>query len=481
MNSALRALVVLSCIFHIVLCPCLTPAGENTVISPFGRNAPAVFFPAAASSPQPVGLNPLAAPGSAYPGSAGSQVVPLSSGLLGPFLPRIPNFEFGFLYTFGPNVRAGRFIADYVLPVSIGSDSVVFGEAHAEFQNFWQSPRIAAAGSSVANSRADLSFGGGYRQVVAGNTLVGVTGFFDTTKVFDQWYSSGGVGLEMIANLSDYDAVDLRFNWYGNLFNREVLINAFRNGGGSFDIEAGYSHALFNQAFDLRLKYVGYQFDIGDAVYGYMGGAELTTRDGVFSARYEHGYDRVNGSYDTIGGFVNVGFQVENLFRGESPLTFPEPIFRSPRNVAWWLTRKVNRNWHLPAAVVQLRQAPHVPDEAGPVPLFTRTAYVGVVGGPFGAELGALNAELTAADLVGVNSVVITWDSGVVWNGQVNFVRYGTCAGPRHDITAASSPPGITVTNPSVWNLICGPWTHVTVFNHAATANFGTLTLSFFP
>ena len=186
----------------------------------------------------------------------------------------------------------------------------MFGEAHAEFQDFWQSPRTAGAGGSVANSRTNLSFGGGYRKVVGGNTLVGVNGFFDTAKVFDQWYSSGGVGLEMIANLTDYDAVDLRANWYGNLFNREVLINAFRNRGGNFDIEAGYSHALFDQAFELRLKFVGYQFDIGNAVYGYLGGAELTTRDGVFSARYEHGYDRINGSYDTIGGFVDVGFQV---------------------------------------------------------------------------------------------------------------------------------------------------------------------------
>jgi len=72
----------------------------------------------------------------------------------------------------------------------------------------------------------------------------------------------------------------------------------------------------------------------------------------MFTVRYEHGNDRVNGPYDTMGGFVKAGFQVENLFRGENPFTMPEPIFASPRNLLWLLTQKVKRNWHQPALVV---------------------------------------------------------------------------------------------------------------------------------
>jgi hypothetical protein len=150
-------------------------------------------------------------------------------------------------------------------------------------------------------------------------------------------------------------AVDVRANWYGNLFSRDVFINAFRNKGGSYDIGAGYNHALFDQALDLRLSFTGYEFDIGQAVYGWKAGAGLTTRDGVFSVKYEHGYDRVNRSYDEIGGFVNVGFQVENLLRGESPVTLPAPVFKSPRSLTYWLTQQVKRNWHQPTAVVLSR------------------------------------------------------------------------------------------------------------------------------
>ncbi len=50
-----------------------------------------------------------------------------------------------------------------------------------------------------------------------------------------------------------------------------------------------------------------------------------------------------------------MGFQLDNLFKGENPLTKPEPIFRSPRNIVRMLTQNVNRTWYQPAAVVGAR------------------------------------------------------------------------------------------------------------------------------
>lgn len=293
---------------------------------------------------------PLGLPSHSLLGPRESDTIPISSGLLGSFLPSIPNLEFGFLWTLGNNVRAGRFSADYLLPLRLGGDTLVFGEAHAEFQDFWKTP------PGGANNRVDLSFGGGYRRIIANSTLVGLNGFYDTSRLFGSWYSSGGFGLEMAALTSGDGAVDLNLNWYGNIFSRDGLINAFRNKGGSYNIEAGYSHPLFNQALDLRLKLTGYQFDIGSNVYGWRTGAELTTRDAVFSVKYEHGQDRVNASYDTIGAFVNVGLQLENILRGESPFVMPEPIFQSPRNLRRMLTQKVKRAWYQPTAVVVTRQ-----------------------------------------------------------------------------------------------------------------------------
>ena len=66
------------------------------------------------------------------------------------------------------------------VPIGLSNSSVLFGEAHAEFQNFWRRPNIATitgpgfvSTNSAANNRTDLSFGGGIRTIVAENTCVG--------------------------------------------------------------------------------------------------------------------------------------------------------------------------------------------------------------------------------------------------------------------------------------------------------------------
>lgn len=273
-------------------------------------------------------------------GSGESDVIPISSGMFRNLFPTIPNLEFGFQYFFGQRVRSSQASADYVLPVRLSADSVVFGEAHGNWWDFTNRP------TNGASNRVDLSIGGGYRRILNNDVFVGINGFFDSSRLFNSWSSSGGVGLEMAAKVGDSDAFDLNANWYGNVFSANDILNAFRNRGGSFDVEAGYSHALFNSQYDLRLKFAGYKFDTGNEVYGYKTGADLTTRDGMFTLRYEYGYDRLNQSWNNFGAFVNIGCQIENLAKGESPFTMPEPVFRSPRNLQRMLAQKVKRDWN---------------------------------------------------------------------------------------------------------------------------------------
>ncbi len=159
----------------------------------------------------------------------------------------------------------------------------------------------------------------------------------------------------MAADIAGNDAVDLTFNWYGQIFSGPTIRNAFRYGPSNFDVQAGYSHELYNRGPDLRLSTTGYKFDIGEGVYGWDAGAELKSRDGVFVLTYRVGDDRINETYHTVGGFINVGLQLERIFSGENPLTMPEPIFRSPRNLAKMLDQKVKRNWFQPASVVVSR------------------------------------------------------------------------------------------------------------------------------
>ena len=84
-------------------------------------------------------------PGSAYGAQPCSYIIPLSSGMFSGIIPRISNLELGFLYTFGKNVRTGRFTADYLLPFRLNGDSVLFGEAHAEGWDFWKRPSVSVA------------------------------------------------------------------------------------------------------------------------------------------------------------------------------------------------------------------------------------------------------------------------------------------------------------------------------------------------
>ena len=306
--------------------------------------------------------NPLGLPGSTLGLPGGPESLYVSDGMLKGILPLIPNLQFGYLYDFGNNrVSTGRFTADYLLPVIVSPNSELFGEAHTEFDDFWNTLKSVFTSSRAYNNgfnnRVDMSFGGGLRTFLRHDTLLGVNGFYDASRLGGTWYSSGGVGLEMAALIGS-DALDFNFNWYGQLFNSNVIINAFRYGPSNFDFQAGYSHELWNGGPDLRLSATGYKFDIGNSVYGWNGGAELWSRDAMFVLRYNVGHDKLNWTYQTIGGFVNIGFQLENIFRGESPFTKPQPIFKSPRTLTYLLTQPVRRDWHQPAAVVATRHQP---------------------------------------------------------------------------------------------------------------------------
>ncbi len=305
------------------------------------------------------------------------------------------------------------------------------------------------------------------------NTLLGVNGFYDTSRLYNKWYSSGGVGLEYAANVAGDDAVDLNFNWYGNLFNRDVLVNAFRNKGNSFDVEAGYSHAMFDQALDLRLKLIGYQFDIGTAVRGWRGGADLTTRDGVFTVRYEYGHDPIDGYYNTVGGFVNVGFQLENLLSLASPFTAPEPVFKSPRDLRRLLGLKVKRNWHQPEAAVLVRSLasppPSCPNLQGsvlftqlldfrppspttpPIPLITTLSYT----------FCWCNALAPALIEVGISDGTTTLY--VDFTDRPVAAGSGCFTGILHPLSIGTSANGIQVSGPGPLPLTFGPGGGVSV------------------
>ncbi len=324
--------------------------------------------------------NPLGNPGSTGGLPQGSNPVYLSGEMFRGILPLVPNLEIGYLWDIGDRrVGSSRLTLDYLLPVDFDGNSVVFGEFHGEFTNFWKTLKSILTwesdyGTTVVNNqtlsthydnllnqtasadRLDLSFGAGLRRMIRHDLIVGINAFCDTTRLEGQWYSSGSLGLEMAALVSGRAALDLNFNWYGNLFSRSVVANTFRRGPDNFDLEAGYAHELWNEGPDLRLKVNAYRFSVGTPVYGWIAGAEMKSRNGMLSVKYEIGKDRINSRYHTIGGSINLGLEMERLLSWESPFVMPEPIFESPRNLKSLLNRTVVRRFAQPAAVIVARQ-----------------------------------------------------------------------------------------------------------------------------
>jgi hypothetical protein len=282
-------------------------------------------------------------------------------------LPKIPNVEFGFRYDFGPSLSSLRTYADLLKPVWLNHNSSIFIEGRGEYQSAPELPDLDLPSQpqfiqflSVDKSRTDISMGGGYRRLITDDFMVGVNGFYDTSRIFGRWYGSGGIGLESVTRFGN-SALDLNFNWYGNLLSRESLVNAFRNMGDSYDFEIGYSHGLLGDRADLRLKVTGYNYYAMSSVIGWKAGVDLTSRDGLISVSYQAGHDKLSKTYHSVGGTLNFAFDLESVFYGENPLSLPEPVFQSPRNLQRNLLQKVRREWRQPSAVAMLRNTPPEP------------------------------------------------------------------------------------------------------------------------
>jgi hypothetical protein len=303
-----------------------------------------------------------------------SESLNLSDALVRNVLPKWANLDFGFNITFNNSLTTGSYFYDFLLPFQRSRRECFFLEAHGEHLGYWRNkseimnqstlPFFAVpdevTNTSVIDSspnRYDFSFGGGYRKLFDASTLVGFNSFFDSTRIFNEWRSSWGWGVEFCA-LFPYDsAIDFHFNQYGNVFRGSPFLDAFRAEGTSIDFGGGYSLALFDERLDLRLGVDGYRFVFGNEEWGWRGSADLTTRNGMFTLRYEHGHDRIDNSYDSIGAYVNCAFDSQNLLSAGNPFTSPEPVFKNSRNMDRNLTAKVRRNWHQPSALILARSA----------------------------------------------------------------------------------------------------------------------------
>ncbi len=268
------------------------------------RDTPSLLKPAA----------PFLEPRSFLDDSPEVKTAQFTYGMLNGVLPSIPNLRAGYLYSFGKDYSLGRFVGDLFVPWNVKWTDTFFGQAHVEFQDFWQVP------DSFPQHRVDLSFGGGYRKLIEPKVMVGFNGFYDSTRILGAWWSAGGVGAEMAVLLPNQDTFDLNFNYYGNLFRGpRYLDGELVAGPPNMDFEAGYTTSIFDRSNDVRFKVNVYNYDIRQSIYGIRAGVDIMPWNGALDLRYEIGRDQLYGSYQTVGGFVNIPLDIDRLFQWSSP------------------------------------------------------------------------------------------------------------------------------------------------------------------
>lgn len=259
--------------------------------------------------------SPLSFPvGVSGSGESGVQTIPLSYDLFQDVLPQIPKLQLGYLYTFGKDLRWGRMTGDFFAPIGLSPTSTVFGQVHVEFQDYWKIP------FGAAHHRVDFSAGGGYRTLATRNLMLGANVFYDSTRIYNEWFASAGAGAEAAVQLPSSDVIDFSYNYYGNLSRGNRRIDgSLVNGPPNMDFELGYSHAVLGNTPDLRARLNAYNYDATQSKWGFRGGADLATLNGALTLRAEIGRDQLFGSYQTVGAFVNIPVQIDNVFGFRSP------------------------------------------------------------------------------------------------------------------------------------------------------------------
>ncbi len=289
--------------------------------------------------------NPFGMPGTTGGLSGGSDTLNLSSRMFSHILPTIPGLEFTYLHTFGKNDRWSRLLVEYVRPVRLAVDSTLYGEIHGIL---WEPFRSWPSwGENI-----DFSAGGGYRRQFGDRAVLGVHGFYDATCRYDRWHSSASVGGFLVTMLPGDDAIDLTVNWYGGMNTGLLGVGSGAWGNGTFDGTMTYYHELWDGGPDLQLCLIGYEVDeamrpVHLREGGYRARVQVATRDGRFRGFYMYENDRSLKEIHTLGVNFNIGFRLENLLAGESPIEKPTPIFSSPRNLDHWTTVAGGTETHL--------------------------------------------------------------------------------------------------------------------------------------
>ncbi len=226
----------------------------------------------------------------------------------------------------------------------------------------------------------NIGFGG--RTLLADDKLIlGLNVFYDRMKSqYDEYYNQAGVGFEALSKW-----IDFRGNYYKPFGTKEHFISGmeeYQFGSTSllqyrgveealegFDVEAGVLVPFISDFVETRLfgGYFQYNSDNWDNIDGWKARLELKPNK-LITLMAETGHDSLRGEQRFYGGYLDLPFSFEELFRGRNPFVgFQDALAfgKGARSLTERMTDRIVRDRHITAPVHISRKpikAPGVPE-----------------------------------------------------------------------------------------------------------------------
>ncbi len=233
--------------------------------------------------------------------------------------------------------------AEYFMPVKAWPDKSIF-----------VSPRV-----NLTRTDETFSLCGGVRHLLTSDTLVGFYAFHDwkrSRRIQQDFLKQAGMGVELSLLPGYHSDVSLRINAYFPV-NQRRLISQQRNHFIEESLPTGADASLsillpaFSDGLDFRVSAQANSYHGASTnIHGYRCALQTNSRNGLFLASFEKGYDRFTGDYFRVDGSVNLAFDWVALLAGQNPFSAPQSASptRYDRRLSDALYERIVRRHDLP-------------------------------------------------------------------------------------------------------------------------------------
>jgi len=260
----------------------------------------------------------------------------------------------------GSGGAATDFFTEFFIPLWANQKSLFYFNPHFRLDD---------------NDGNEMNVGFGGRTLIANDKLIlGLNAFYDRMKSeHDEEYNQFGIGVEALSKWLDF-----RANYYQPFGTTERFVpalNEYKFGSTSLlqyrgveealkgvDIEAGVLVPFISDFLETRISggYFWYFSDYTDDIDGWKARVELKPNK-LLTLMAEASHDNLRGDNQFYGGYLDIPFSLEELFKGRNPFVGIKDALalgKGARSVPERMTERVVRDRHITAPVFTSKKKP---------------------------------------------------------------------------------------------------------------------------